>query len=165
MSYIGSCALYGFCIWVLSHLMSNICSPFCRLNSGPVRDFSRDVGNRTTIRMSYPEGSPKIWEDVDPQLQFVAVIYKAVDFNWLHAMLSGTTIVSSLRSCVNVFTFSCEGNENAFLITPLSGLLLVSPHLSAQDSPGPQHDSKQMLLHIFHVFITIYSFFTTFINS
>uniref|UniRef100_W5UDN4 Lactosylceramide alpha-2,3-sialyltransferase n=1 Tax=Ictalurus punctatus TaxID=7998 RepID=W5UDN4_ICTPU len=63
-----------------------------RLNSGPVRDFSRDVGNRTTIRMSYPEGSPKIWEDVDPQLQFVAVIYKAVDFNWLHAMLSGTTI-------------------------------------------------------------------------
>ncbi|XP_026796138.1 lactosylceramide alpha-2,3-sialyltransferase isoform X4 [Pangasianodon hypophthalmus] len=63
-----------------------------RLNSGPVRDFSRDVGNRTTIRMSYPEGSPKIWEDVDPQLQFVAVIYKAVDFNWLHAMISRTTI-------------------------------------------------------------------------
>ncbi|KAI5105038.1 lactosylceramide alpha-2,3-sialyltransferase isoform X1 [Silurus meridionalis] len=63
-----------------------------RLNSGPVRDFSRDVGNRTTIRMSYPEGSPKIWEDVDPQLHFVAVIYKSVDFNWLYAMVSRTTI-------------------------------------------------------------------------
>ncbi|KAG7329092.1 hypothetical protein KOW79_007266 [Hemibagrus wyckioides] len=63
-----------------------------RLNSGPVRDFSRDVGNRTTIRMSYPEGSPKIWEDVDPQLWFVAVIYKSVDFNWLHAMISRATV-------------------------------------------------------------------------
>ncbi|KAK3564402.1 hypothetical protein QTP86_017291 [Hemibagrus guttatus] len=63
-----------------------------RLNSGPVRDFSRDVGNRTTIRMSYPEGSPKIWEDVDPQLWFVAVIYKSVDFNWLHAVISRTTV-------------------------------------------------------------------------
>ncbi|GAA6096893.1 lactosylceramide alpha-2,3-sialyltransferase isoform X1 [Tachysurus ichikawai] len=63
-----------------------------RLNSGPLRDFSRDVGNRTTIRMSYPEGTPKTWEDVDPQLQFVAVIYKSVDFNWLHAMISRTTV-------------------------------------------------------------------------
>ncbi|XP_026877775.2 lactosylceramide alpha-2,3-sialyltransferase isoform X1 [Electrophorus electricus] len=63
-----------------------------RLNSGPVKEFSRDVGNRTTFRMSYPEGSPKIWEDVDPQLQFVAVMYKSVDFNWLHAMITGTKV-------------------------------------------------------------------------
>ncbi|XP_066505542.1 lactosylceramide alpha-2,3-sialyltransferase isoform X2 [Hoplias malabaricus] len=63
-----------------------------RLNSGPVKDFSRDVGNRTTFRMSYPEGSPKLWEDVDPELQFVAVVYKSVDFSWLHAMITGTRI-------------------------------------------------------------------------
>ncbi|XP_062380901.1 lactosylceramide alpha-2,3-sialyltransferase isoform X2 [Sardina pilchardus] len=59
-----------------------------RLNSGPVRRFSKDVGNRTTIRMSYPEGSPKVWEDVDPKLKYVAVIYKSVDFNWLNAMIT-----------------------------------------------------------------------------
>ncbi|XP_076878627.1 lactosylceramide alpha-2,3-sialyltransferase [Brachyhypopomus gauderio] len=63
-----------------------------RLNSGPVRDYSRDVGNRTTFRLSYPEGSPKVWEDMDPQIQFVAVMYKSVDFNWLHAMMTGTKV-------------------------------------------------------------------------
>ncbi|XP_012697563.1 lactosylceramide alpha-2,3-sialyltransferase [Clupea harengus] len=59
-----------------------------RLNSGPVQDFSKDVGNHTTIRMSYPEGSPKVWEDLDPKLKYVAVIYKSVDFHWLNAMIT-----------------------------------------------------------------------------
>ncbi|KAK6298211.1 hypothetical protein J4Q44_G00312660 [Coregonus suidteri] len=59
-----------------------------RLNSGPLRNYSKDVGNRTSIRMSYPEGSPKVWEDVDPELQFVAVVYKAVDFKWIRAMIN-----------------------------------------------------------------------------
>uniref|UniRef100_A0AAR2LV23 Lactosylceramide alpha-2,3-sialyltransferase n=2 Tax=Pygocentrus nattereri TaxID=42514 RepID=A0AAR2LV23_PYGNA len=75
----------------LGPLLNNF-SVILRLNSGPVRDFSRDVGNRTTIRMSYPEGSPKHWEDVDPQLQFVAVVYKSVDFNWLHAVITRTRV-------------------------------------------------------------------------
>ncbi|XP_020357713.1 lactosylceramide alpha-2,3-sialyltransferase [Oncorhynchus kisutch] len=59
-----------------------------RLNSGPLRNYSKDVGNRTSIRMSYPEGSPKVWEDVDPELLFVAVVYKAVDFKWIRAMIN-----------------------------------------------------------------------------
>ncbi len=67
----------------------------CRLNSGPVRGFSADVGNRTSIRMSYPEGSPKVWEDTDSDLRFVAVIYKSVDFHWLRAMITKTSVVSA----------------------------------------------------------------------
>ncbi|XP_059372570.1 lactosylceramide alpha-2,3-sialyltransferase isoform X2 [Carassius carassius] len=63
-----------------------------RLNSGPVRGFSADVGNRTSIRMSYPEGSPKVWEDMDSDLRFVAVIYKSVDFHWLRAMITKTSV-------------------------------------------------------------------------
>uniref|UniRef100_A0A672K2J2 Lactosylceramide alpha-2,3-sialyltransferase n=1 Tax=Sinocyclocheilus grahami TaxID=75366 RepID=A0A672K2J2_SINGR len=63
----------------------------CRLNSGPVRGFSADVGNRTSIRMSYPEGSPKVWEDTDSDIRFVAVIYKSVDFHWLRAMITKTS--------------------------------------------------------------------------
>ncbi|KAJ8382463.1 hypothetical protein SKAU_G00032410 [Synaphobranchus kaupii] len=59
-----------------------------RLNSGPVKNFSKDVGSHTTIRMSYPEGSPRTWDDVDSSLQFVVVIYKSVDFNWLKAMIT-----------------------------------------------------------------------------
>ncbi|XP_058654063.1 lactosylceramide alpha-2,3-sialyltransferase isoform X3 [Onychostoma macrolepis] len=66
--------------------------PIIRLNSGPVRGFSADVGNRTSIRMSYPEGSPKVWEDMDSDLRFVAVIYKPVDFHWLRAMITKTSV-------------------------------------------------------------------------
>lgn len=44
--------------------------------------------------MSYPEGSPKVWEDVDPELQFVAVVYKAVDFKWIRAMINRQRVVS-----------------------------------------------------------------------
>lgn len=67
-----------------------------RLNSGPVQSYSRDVGNRSSIRMSYPEGSPKVWEDMDPKLKYVAVIYKSVDFNWLNAMITKQKVVSGL---------------------------------------------------------------------
>ncbi|KAG7223618.1 hypothetical protein INR49_028512 [Caranx melampygus] len=47
-----------------------------RLNSGPLGEFSIDVGNRTSIRMSYPEGTPLHWVDTDPHTLFVAVVYK-----------------------------------------------------------------------------------------
>ncbi|XP_036407218.1 lactosylceramide alpha-2,3-sialyltransferase [Megalops cyprinoides] len=71
----------------LGHLIDQF-DMVIRLNSGPVRDFSEDVGKRTDIRMSYPEGTPRTWDDVDPNLQFVAVVYKSVDFNWLKAMIT-----------------------------------------------------------------------------
>ncbi|KAK0133911.1 Lactosylceramide alpha-2,3-sialyltransferase [Merluccius polli] len=59
-----------------------------RLNSGPLGEFCGDVGNRTSIRMSYPEGTPCQWQDPDPQALFVAVVYKAVDLSWLSAMIN-----------------------------------------------------------------------------
>ncbi|XP_028657414.1 lactosylceramide alpha-2,3-sialyltransferase [Erpetoichthys calabaricus] len=71
----------------LGHLLDQF-DVIIRLNNAPVKDFSKDVGTRTTIRMSYPEGSPKIWDDFDPDVLFVAVIYKRVDFNWLKAMVT-----------------------------------------------------------------------------
>ncbi|KAG2465977.1 RPA1 polymerase, partial [Polypterus senegalus] len=71
----------------LGHLLDQF-DVIIRLNNAPVKDFSKDVGTRTTIRMSYPEGSPKTWDDFDPNILFVAVIYKRVDFNWLKAMVT-----------------------------------------------------------------------------
>ncbi|XP_063732919.1 lactosylceramide alpha-2,3-sialyltransferase isoform X2 [Eleginops maclovinus] len=59
-----------------------------RLNSGPLGEFSVDVGNRTSIRMSYPEGTPLHWIDTNPHTMFVAVVYKSVDLNWISAMIS-----------------------------------------------------------------------------
>ncbi|XP_040904281.1 lactosylceramide alpha-2,3-sialyltransferase isoform X2 [Toxotes jaculatrix] len=59
-----------------------------RLNSGPLGEFSVDVGNRTSIRMSYPEGTPLHWVDTDPDTLFVAVVYKRVDISWISAMIN-----------------------------------------------------------------------------
>uniref|UniRef100_A0A1A8Q721 Lactosylceramide alpha-2,3-sialyltransferase n=1 Tax=Nothobranchius pienaari TaxID=704102 RepID=A0A1A8Q721_9TELE len=59
-----------------------------RLNSGPLGDFSADVGNQTSIRMSYPEGTPLRWADMDPRVVFVAVAYKEVDLSWISAMIN-----------------------------------------------------------------------------
>ncbi|XP_073777384.1 lactosylceramide alpha-2,3-sialyltransferase isoform X2 [Danio rerio] len=75
----------------LGHLLNRF-DIIIRLNSGPLQDFSADVGNRTTIRMSYPESCPKVWEDTDPDLKYVAVIFKSVDFHWLRAMISRTPV-------------------------------------------------------------------------
>ncbi|XP_029298135.1 lactosylceramide alpha-2,3-sialyltransferase isoform X2 [Cottoperca gobio] len=59
-----------------------------RLNSGPLGEFSADVGNLTSIRMSYPEGTPLHWMDTDPHTLFVAVVYKGVDVSWISAMIN-----------------------------------------------------------------------------
>lgn len=63
-----------------------------RLNSGPLGEFSVDVGNRTSIRMSYPEGTPLHWIDTDPHTLFVAVVYKGVDISWISAMVNKLTV-------------------------------------------------------------------------
>ncbi|XP_070818610.1 lactosylceramide alpha-2,3-sialyltransferase isoform X2 [Chaetodon trifascialis] len=63
-----------------------------RLNSGPLGEFSADVGNRTSIRMSYPEGTPLHWVDTDPHALFVAVVYKGVDVSWISAMINKLTV-------------------------------------------------------------------------
>nr|XP_020451129.1 lactosylceramide alpha-2,3-sialyltransferase isoform X2 [Monopterus albus] len=63
-----------------------------RLNSGPLEGFSVDVGNRTSIRMSYPEGTPHPWVDRDPHTLFVGVTYKRVDINWMSAMISKNAV-------------------------------------------------------------------------
>ncbi|KAM6952654.1 lactosylceramide alpha-2,3-sialyltransferase [Lycodopsis pacificus] len=63
-----------------------------RLNSGPLGEFSVDVGNRTSIRMSYPEGTPLHWIDTDPHALFVAVVYKGVDISWISAMINKLSV-------------------------------------------------------------------------
>ncbi|XP_035525416.1 lactosylceramide alpha-2,3-sialyltransferase-like [Morone saxatilis] len=68
-----------------------------RLNSGPLGEFSADVGNRTSIRMSYPEGTPLQWVDTDPHTLFVAVVYKSGDISWTSAMVNKLSVVS--RGC------------------------------------------------------------------
>ncbi|XP_061691221.1 lactosylceramide alpha-2,3-sialyltransferase [Syngnathoides biaculeatus] len=71
----------------LGHLIDRF-DTIIRLNRGPLGEFSVDVGTRTSIRMSYPEGTPSPWLDTDPETMFVAVVYKGVDVSWISAMIN-----------------------------------------------------------------------------
>ncbi|ELV10799.1 Lactosylceramide alpha-2,3-sialyltransferase [Tupaia chinensis] len=63
-----------------------------RLNSAPVEGYAEHVGNKTTIRMTYPEGAPLSDFEYDSNDLFVAVLFKSVDFNWLQAMVKNETL-------------------------------------------------------------------------
>lgn len=63
-----------------------------RLNSGPLGDFTGDVGSRTSLRMSYPEGTPLRWDDRDPDMLFVVLAHKGVDISWISAMINKQTV-------------------------------------------------------------------------
>ncbi|XP_029448621.1 lactosylceramide alpha-2,3-sialyltransferase isoform X2 [Rhinatrema bivittatum] len=68
-----------------------------RLNSAPVHGHSKDVGNKTTIRMAYPEGAPLSKEEYLHNGLFVAVLFKRVDFNWLQAILRNESLPIWIR--------------------------------------------------------------------
>ncbi|XP_077862399.1 lactosylceramide alpha-2,3-sialyltransferase-like [Saccoglossus kowalevskii] len=53
-----------------------------RVNGGPVYSYESDVGTRTTIRISHPEGAPAKLDDYDPNAIFVLVAFKPVDLQW-----------------------------------------------------------------------------------
>nr|XP_033807667.1 lactosylceramide alpha-2,3-sialyltransferase isoform X5 [Geotrypetes seraphini] len=63
-----------------------------RLNNAPVHGFSRDVGNKTTIRMAYPESATLSNLDYHHTDLFVAVLFKSVDFSWLQAILKNESL-------------------------------------------------------------------------
>lgn len=89
-----------------------------RLNSGPLGKHTGDVGNRTSIRMSYPEGTPLHWADTDSHSVFVAVIYKGVDLSWMSAMIRKLGVVSgwSVGFTVVVISFSVVSQQDKICI-------------------------------------------------
>ncbi|XP_047209902.1 lactosylceramide alpha-2,3-sialyltransferase isoform X3 [Girardinichthys multiradiatus] len=107
-----------------------------RLNSGPLGEFSTDVGNRTSIRMSYPEGTPLHWADTDPHVVFVAVVYKTVDLSWISAM------IKKLR--VNVPTLGVSALNLASLLCDEVSLVGFGYNLSQQGVPLHYYDHLPM---------------------
>ncbi|XP_040275184.1 lactosylceramide alpha-2,3-sialyltransferase isoform X1 [Bufo bufo] len=63
-----------------------------RLNNAPVHGYERDVGNKTNIRMTYPEGAPVSEQEYFSNSLFVTVLFKYVDFLWLQAILKNETL-------------------------------------------------------------------------
>nr|NP_001083100.1 ST3 beta-galactoside alpha-2,3-sialyltransferase 3 S homeolog [Xenopus laevis]CAE51388.1 alpha2,3-sialyltransferase [Xenopus laevis] len=54
-----------------------------RLNSAPVKGFEKDVGSKTTLRITYPEGAIQKLEQYEKDSIFVLAGFKWQDFKWL----------------------------------------------------------------------------------
>ncbi|XP_059326243.1 lactosylceramide alpha-2,3-sialyltransferase isoform X2 [Ammospiza nelsoni] len=80
----------------LGHLLNQF-DIVIRLNDAPVQGYTDHVGNKTTIRMTYPEGAPLSEHEYPPASLFVAVLFKGVDFSWLQAMVKNETLPLWMR--------------------------------------------------------------------
>ncbi|KAI1883315.1 hypothetical protein AGOR_G00243930 [Albula goreensis] len=58
-----------------------------RLNEAPVNGFQKDVGSKTTIRITYPEGAIQKPERYEKDSLFVFSAFKPQDFKWLQKMV------------------------------------------------------------------------------
>ncbi|XP_069050061.1 CMP-N-acetylneuraminate-beta-1,4-galactoside alpha-2,3-sialyltransferase isoform X1 [Lepisosteus oculatus] len=58
-----------------------------RLNEAPVAGYMRDVGSKTTLRITYPEGAIQKPERYEKDSLFVLSAFKPLDFKWLRQMV------------------------------------------------------------------------------
>ncbi|XP_059353687.1 CMP-N-acetylneuraminate-beta-1,4-galactoside alpha-2,3-sialyltransferase-like isoform X2 [Carassius carassius] len=58
-----------------------------RLNGAPVAGFEKDVGSKTTMRITYPEGAIQRLERYEKSSLFVLSAFKPMDFRWLRHMV------------------------------------------------------------------------------
>ncbi|XP_061097319.1 ST3 beta-galactoside alpha-2,3-sialyltransferase 3b isoform X1 [Conger conger] len=58
-----------------------------RLNEAPVNGYQKDVGSKTTIRITYPEGAIQKPERYEKDSLFVFSAFKPQDFRWLRQMV------------------------------------------------------------------------------
>ncbi|XP_060089564.1 lactosylceramide alpha-2,3-sialyltransferase isoform X1 [Heteronotia binoei] len=68
-----------------------------RLNNAPVQGYTDHVGNKTTIRMTYPEGAPLSEQEYYPNGLFVVVLFKSVDLSWIQAMVKNESLPLWIR--------------------------------------------------------------------
>ncbi|KAM6918866.1 CMP-N-acetylneuraminate-beta-1,4-galactoside alpha-2,3-sialyltransferase-like [Xenentodon cancila] len=58
-----------------------------RLNEAPVTGYFKDVGTKTTMRITYPEGAIQKPENYEKDSLFVFSAFKPLDFKWLRQMV------------------------------------------------------------------------------
>ena len=58
-----------------------------RLNEAPVAGYGKDVGTKTTMRITYPEGAIQKPESYEKDSLFVFSAFKPLDFKWLRQMV------------------------------------------------------------------------------
>ncbi|PWA13997.1 hypothetical protein CCH79_00017018 [Gambusia affinis] len=57
------------------------------LNGAPIAGYKRDVGTKTTLRITYPEGAIQKSEHYEGDSLFVFSAFKPIDFKWLKNMV------------------------------------------------------------------------------
>uniref|UniRef100_A0A672J4T4 ST3 beta-galactoside alpha-2,3-sialyltransferase 3b n=1 Tax=Salarias fasciatus TaxID=181472 RepID=A0A672J4T4_SALFA len=57
------------------------------LNEAPVAGYSKDVGTKTTLRITYPEGAIQKPDNYEKHSLFVFSAFKPLDFKWLRQMV------------------------------------------------------------------------------
>lgn len=63
----------------------------CRLNDAPVKEHKKDVGERTSIRLFFPESAlPNPLENNDNDTLMAFVPFKPLDFLWIREVLLKT---------------------------------------------------------------------------
>ncbi|KAM9439665.1 ST3 beta-galactoside alpha-2,3-sialyltransferase 3b isoform 4-T4 [Clarias gariepinus] len=63
-----------------------------RLNQAPVKGYTRDVGAKTTLRLTYPEGAFNDTSHYESDSLFVFLGFKPQDFKWLKNIIFGKTL-------------------------------------------------------------------------
>ncbi|XP_034558428.1 ST3 beta-galactoside alpha-2,3-sialyltransferase 3b isoform X2 [Notolabrus celidotus] len=58
-----------------------------RLNEAPVSSYRKDVGTKTTLRITYPEGAIQKPDNYETDSLFVFSAFKPLDFKWLKHMV------------------------------------------------------------------------------
>ncbi|OCT99223.1 lactosylceramide alpha-2,3-sialyltransferase isoform X1 [Xenopus laevis] len=108
-----------------------------RLNNAPVQGYAQDVGNKTTIRMTYPEGAPVSEQEYLHSSLFVTVLFKHVDFRWLEAVLKNQKLSAWNRLFFwKKVTDKIPLNSSQFRI--LNPLIIKETAFDILEYPAPQ---------------------------
>ncbi|XP_028340986.1 CMP-N-acetylneuraminate-beta-1,4-galactoside alpha-2,3-sialyltransferase isoform X4 [Physeter macrocephalus] len=91
-----------------------------RLNSAPVKGFEKDVGSKTTLRITYPEGAMQRPEQYERDSLFVLAGFKWQDFKWLKYIVYKERV----RSPVCLPNLSLYGSD-LLILNPVDSTL---PH-------------------------------------
>ncbi|CAB1324050.1 unnamed protein product, partial [Coregonus sp. 'balchen'] len=67
------------------------------LNEAPVSGYEKDVGSKTTMRITYPEGAIQKTEHYEQDSLFVLSAFKALDFKWLRSMIFKERLVRKVN--------------------------------------------------------------------
>lgn len=80
------------------------------MNEAPVKGYGKDVGTKTTMRITYPEGSIQKPENYEKDSLFVFSAFKPLDFKWLRHMVFKEKLVriffNVLKNQRNTYTQS-----------------------------------------------------------